>query len=289
MSDRHTIANGYLSATVRSNGAELCSLQDATGQEMLWQAGPEWPRHAPVLFPIVGELRDQTLRVDGHDYRIGRHGFARDRGFAWGARTATSCRLVLHDDPQTRAMFPFGFRLSLDYTLTDDALEVTYTIANTGAAVLPCSAGAHPAFRWPLADGADKSDHVLEFEVEEPEPIWRLDRNGLLLPNPAPTPVIGNRLSLDPDLFDADAIVMQRPRSRSLRYAAPGAPTIEVSWEGFRDLGIWSKPGADFLCIEPWYGTASPADFDGAFRDKPGLMLIPPGDRRVLIYRIRFC
>ncbi|MBS0561966.1 MAG: aldose 1-epimerase family protein [Proteobacteria bacterium] len=289
MSDRHTIANGYLSATVCSNGAELCSLQDATGQEMLWQAGPEWPRHAPVLFPIVGELRDQTLRVDGQDYRMGRHGFARDRRFAWGARTASSCRLVLHDDPQTRAIFPYGFRFSLDYALADDALEVTYTVVNTGSVVLPCSAGAHPAFRWPLADGADKSDHVIEFEIEEPEPIRRLDSSGLLLPNPVATPVIGNRLALDPDLFDADAIVMERPRSQSLRYAAPGAPTIEVSWEGFRDLGIWSKPGADFLCIEPWYGTASPADFHGEFRDKPGLMLIPPGDRRVLTYRIRFC
>jgi galactose mutarotase-like enzyme len=107
-----------------------------------------------------------------------------------------------------------------------------------------------------------------------------------------PSPVQGNILKLDPALFDADAIVMDKIASRSVRYGAPGATTIEVSWDGFRELGIWSKPQAeqaDFLCIEPWHGTASPAGFTGDFTRKPGLMLIPPGDRRVLVYRVRFC
>jgi galactose mutarotase-like enzyme len=292
MSDRHTIANGYLTATVKSDGAELCSLEDGSGQEMLWQAGPQWPRHAPVLFPIVGELRDEQMTVGGHTYRLTRHGFARARRFAWGSRTATSCRLVLHDDLQTRPIYPFGFRFAIDYALTDDSLEVTYTIANTGNTVLPASAGAHPAFRWPLADDIDKAAHHLEFEQDEPAPIRRLDSDGLLKPDPVASPIVGNRLTLDPALFDADAIVMDRLVSRSVRYGAPGAPTIEVSWEGFRDLGVWSKPqaeNAEFLCIEPWYGTASPADFTGDFPSKPGLMLIPPGDRRVLVYRVRFC
>jgi galactose mutarotase-like enzyme len=292
MSDRHTIANGYLTATVKSDGAELCSLEDGEGQEMLWQAGPQWPRHSPVLFPIIGELPDERYEIGGHDYRMTRHGFARSRRFAWGARTATSCRLVLHDDLQTRAIYPFGFRFAIDYVLTDDSLEVTYTIANTGNVTLPASAGAHPAFRWPLADDIDKTAHYLEFELDEPAPIRRLDSAGLVKPDPVPSPVQGNILKLDPALFDADAIVMDKIASRSVRYGAPGATTIEVSWDGFRELGIWSKPQAeqaDFLCIEPWHGTASPAGFTGDFTRKPGLMLIPPGDRRVLVYRVRFC
>jgi galactose mutarotase-like enzyme len=291
MSDRHTIANGYLTATVKSDGAELCSLLDAAGQEMLWQAGPEWPRHSPVLFPIVGELKDERLTVSGHVYRMTRHGFARSRRFAWGARSATACRLVLHDDAQTRAIYPFGFRFSIDYLLADDALEVTYTIANTGGVVLPASAGAHPAFRWPLEDGIDKTAHRLEFSDPESAPIRRLD-NGLLRPEPIASPIDGTVLKLDPVLFDEDAIVMDQLASSSVRFSAPGTPTIEVSWDGFRQLGIWSRPSAesaDFLCIEPWFGTASPADFDGDFLVKPGLMLIPPGERRVLVYRIRFC
>ena len=102
-----------------------------------------------------------------------------------------------------------------------------------------------------------------------------------------PTPIAGRTLALEPALFAADAVILPDPASRSVRYTAPGAPAIEVAWEGFRQLGIWSRDGGDFLCIEPWHGTASPADFDGEFRDKPGLMLIPPGERRTLSMRIR--
>ena len=100
---------------------------------------------------------------------------------------------------------------------------------------------------------------------------------------------MGRTLALEPALFAADAVILPEPVSRSVRYTAPGAPAIELAWEGFRQLGIWSREGGDFLCIEPWYGTASPQDFDGEFRDKPGLMLIPPGERRTLSLRIRLC
>jgi len=110
-----------------------------------------------------------------------------------------------------------------------------------------------------------------------------------LLGPPQATPISGSMLALDPALFEADAIILDQVASSSVRFTAPGAEAIEVSWEGFRELGIWMRPGGDFLCIEPWYGTHSPADFDGEFRDKPGLMLIPPHDKRVLTMRIRLC
>src|SRR6204780_5942092 len=109
MMDRHELSNGTLSATVKSDGAELCSLRDASGEEVLWQALPVWPRHAPVLFPIVGRLKDDTLRHNGRDYRLTQHGFARDHSFAWLNRTPTACRLGLHDDPKTRPISPFAF------------------------------------------------------------------------------------------------------------------------------------------------------------------------------------
>ncbi len=288
MMDRHTLSNGTLSATVKADGAELCSLLDAAGQEMLWQAEPVWPRHAPVLFPIVGRLKNDELRHQGKSYRLTQHGFARDRRFAWLNRSATSCRLVLRDDADTRAHYPFAFRLEIAFTLDDDVLETSFTVANPGRDVLPASVGAHPAFVWPLADGVEKQAHVLEFADPEPEPIRRLD-GGLIKPDPVPTPIVGQTLPLAPSLFDADAIILDQPASTSVRYAAPGAPAIEVAWEGFRQLGIWSRAGGDFLCIEPWCGMASPADFDGEFRDKPGLMLIPPGERRVCTMRIRLC
>jgi galactose mutarotase-like enzyme len=293
MMDRHALSSGYLSAVVKADGAELCSLCDSEGTEMLWQAEPVWPRHAPLLFPIVGRLKDDQLRHQGKTYRLTQHGFARDRSFAWLNRTATSCRLVLKDDGQTRAMYPFAFRFEVGYTLDDDALTQSFTVVNTGRSVLPASVGAHPGFAWPLAPGADKAAHVLEFEQAEPAPVRRLS-GGLLDPAPQPSPIQGNALVLKPGLFAADALILDQPASRAVRYTAPGAESIEVSWDGFTELGLWSRMSGpdscgDFLCIEPWHGTHSPADFDGEFIDKPGLMLIPPGDRRVLTMRIRLC
>jgi galactose mutarotase-like enzyme len=290
--DRHALSNGYLSVVVKSDGAELCSLRDATGTELLWQADPVWPRHAPVLFPIVGRLKDDRLLHRGKAYRLTQHGFARDRRFAWLNRTATSCRLVLHDDGQTRAIYPFAFRFEVTFSLTDDALEQSFTVVNTGREVLPASVGAHPAFTWPLG-ATDKGAHVLEFDQPEPAPVRRLT-GGLLAPAPVASPVLDQTLALAPSLFADDALILDHPASHSVRYTAPGAEAIEVSWDDFMELGLWSRMTgpetcADFLCIEPWFGTASPADFDGEFMDKPGLMLIPPGERRVLTMRIRLC
>jgi galactose mutarotase-like enzyme len=257
----------------------------------LWQAHPVWPRHAPVLFPIVGRLKDDTLLHQGRSYRLTQHGFARDRRFAWLNRSATSCRLVLHDDPETRAIYPFGFRFEVAFALDDDALEQSFTVVNTGRDMLPASVGAHPAFVWPLGEGAAKTEHMLEFEQPEPAPVRRLS-GGLLRAGGEPSPIRGDTLALAPGLFADDAVILDQVASRSVRYTAPGAEVIEVSWDGFEQLGVWTRMTgddacADFLCIEPWHGTASPVDFAGEFRDKPGLMLIPPGDRRVLTMRIR--
>lgn len=287
MQNRHTLESAYLSVSVQTEGAEMCSLRDASGQELLWQAGAEWPHHAPILFPIVGELAGGAYLHNGRRYEMRRHGFARDKKFAWLQRTPTRCRLVLHDDAETRAQYPFAFRFEVSYTLDDDALEIGFTITNTGRAVLPASAGAHPAFIWPLAEDVAKTDHVLEFSDAEASMIRRINPQGLLRAEAAPSPIRDRVLRLDPRLFEADAVILDAVRSASVRYGAPGAPTIEVSWEGFSQLGIWQRPGADFLCIEPWAGHASPVGFEGDIMDKPGMMRIVPGEKRVLTHRIR--
>jgi galactose mutarotase-like enzyme len=285
MMDRHVLSNGTLSATVKADGAELCSLCDAAGEEMLWQAAPIWPRHAPVLFPIVGRLKGDELRHAGKTYRLTQHGFARDKRFAWLNRTVSGCRLVLHEDADTRAVYPFAFRLEVAFNLNDDTLEQSFTVSNPSRTVLPASIGAHPAFIWPLAEGVAKSAHMLEFAEPETGPVRRLD-NGLLRKDPEAF-TVGSALPLDPALFAKDALILSDPVSNSVRYSAPGTAAIEVSWQGFSQLGIWARDGGDFLCIEPWHGTASPVDFDGDFMSKPGLMLIPPGEHRTLLLQIR--
>jgi galactose mutarotase-like enzyme len=285
--DSHTISGDAITATIKTHGAELCSLQNADGVELLWQAGPQWPRHAPLLFPIVGRLRNDELRHRGKVYPMTQHGFARDHRFEWVSREPSSCKLVLTDCEATRARYPFAFRLEVAYSVVGADLDVAFAIANTGDETLPASLGGHPAFNWPLLPGLAKQAYALAFSDEEPASIRRL-KDGLMRARPEPTPIRGKMLSLSESLFDDDAVILDRLASRSVRYAADRGPSIEVSWQGFRELGVWSKPGgAPFLCIEPWHGFASPADFDGEFTEKPGLMHLAPGERRSLGYRIR--
>lgn len=275
-----------ISATIVGQGAELVSLRDAEGTELLWQAGPAWRRHSPVLFPIVGRLKGDQLRHRGQNYPMTQHGFARDRRFAWAEQRPSSCTLVLTDDAESRIHYPFAFRLAVSYSLASRQLGVTFEVANTGDEMLPASIGAHPAFNWPLLQELPKEAYRLTFADNEPAPIRRL-KDGLMVPTPQPTPIQGRTLALSELLFDDDAVILDRPASTSVRYAADRGPAIAISWHGFNELGIWSKPGgAPFLCIEPWHGVASPVDFDGEFTDKPGVMLIEPGAKRTLTYRI---
>ena len=279
--DAYTISAHPLAVTVKADGAEMCSLAHAQHGEMLWPALPIWPQHSPNLFPIVGQVVGDVVRFGSHAYPMARHGFARRRRFAWVDNSPQRCVLELTDDDATREHYPCAFRLRIGYELAAGTLIVRYTVENPGAVPLPASVGAHPAFRWPLANGIAKTAHTLEFAQPEPAPIRRL-RDGLLERETFATPIAGRTLALDESLFAADAIVMDRLASSSLTYSAPGAPAIDVGWEGFRDLGIWSKGGGDFVCVEPWYGYASPVDFDGPFPTKPGLLHIPPGEERKL-------
>lgn len=283
--NEHTISESGLRATVRALGAELCSFQ-GPGGEMLWQAGPVWPRHAPVLFPIVGRLKNDVLRHEGREYRMTQHGFARDRAFAWGARATDHCRLVLTDDEFTRAMYPFAFRFEMEFRIADGALCVTYRTVNTGDVMLPASQGAHPAFRWPLTDGVAKEAHFLTFEADETALVPRLE-SGLLGEACHPSPIVDRVLALNERLFAADAIVLPAPASRWVRYIAPGTAGLEMRWEEFPSFGIWMRPPGNFLCLEPWAGMTSPVEWDGDFVDKPGVVLIAPGDKLVSRFSLR--
>lgn len=285
MDDRHSMTTGRLKATVLAHGAELCSLRGADDVEAIWQAGPPWPRHAPVLFPIVGKLANDTLRVDGREYRMTQHGFARDRDFTWVSRTTTSCRLALGDDAETRAIYPFGFRLELAYELRADELEVTFTVINTGDAPLPASLGAHPAFNWPLLPGTPKDTYELVFSDHEPGPVWNV-ADGVLTREPVPSPIHEGHLDLASRLATDDTTILHPPASRSVTYGPVGRPMTQVGWEGFPELAIWSRHDADLVCIEPWIGFTSPAGFDGEFRDKPGIFTLNPGASRTATMHI---
>jgi len=177
--DIHRLHQAGTEATVALVGAELQSLR-LGGLDLLWTAEPLWPRHAPLLFPVVGGLKGDTLRHLGEAFPMPRHGFARDRAFTWRGRAATTCALELRDDATTRAAYPFPFRLTVSYTLAASRLRMDVALHNPADAPLPASLGLHPAFRWPLIPGIPKTAHRLVFETDEPAPMGRLDAAGLL-------------------------------------------------------------------------------------------------------------
>jgi galactose mutarotase-like enzyme len=279
--DIHRLLQNGREARIAALGAELQGLR-LGGLDLLWTAGPLWPRHAPLLFPIVGGLKGDAFHHRGTTFPMPKHGFARNRKFTWVSRTSTGCTLALQEDADTLLAYPFPFRLTVSYELEASGLRMAVALHNPGPAPLPASLGLHPAFRWPLVPGIPKSAHRLVFETDEPGPIRRLDAAGLLAPEPHPSPIQDRQLPLQEELFQDDALIFLESRSRGLRYEAKGGPRLALHWEGFPHLGIWTKPdpGPAFLCIEPWDGYASPANWDGEFSEKPGSFLVAPGGSR---------
>ncbi len=280
------IANQQIRAEFVELGAELRRFQPIQGPDLLWSGNPEvWGRVSPVLFPIVGQLKGNVLRHGGKIFPMERHGFARDRAFSLMRLSREACTWMLRDDDQSRDQFPFPFELWITYSVEGPVLKAVYEVRNPGKEPLPASLGAHPAFRWPLA-GGQREAHRLVFAKPESAPIARVS-DGLLDAHPYPNPVDGNVLKLRDDLFTQDALIFDQLQSRSVRYMAPGALGVEFSWDGFQQLGIWTKPGSDFLCIEPWAGMSSPTGFDGEFATKPGIFSVEPGGHRFFRWSAR--
>ena len=281
------LRGGAGTAEISEHGAEPHSLRGSDGHELLWQAGEAWRRHAPILFPIVGRVPDDTISVDGRSYPLTQHGFARDLEWEVVTSDESSATLRLLDSDQTRARFPFAFELTAHYAVDDDGLVTTYEVSNPADVDLPVSIGSHPAFAWPLEPGAAKTGHVVVFDEPEPAPIRRLDHT-LVLPEPEASPFDGATLRLDPALFATDAIVMDQVAGHGLRYLAPSGRGLRMTWDDSFDLFVvWSRPGgADLLCLEPCVGGAAPIDFAGDLRDKPGIRVVAPGESLRASYRI---
>lgn len=236
-----------------------------------------WAGRAPILFPIVGMLAGGTYRIGGKSFTLSRHGFARGKSFEVVANTSSSATLRLRSDASTLAVYPFPFELEVSYALASATLSVTALVRNVGTEALPASLGFHPGFRWPLPNGAGRAEHFIEFESDEPAPVRRINSEGLLTPERLPTPVVQRRLALVDDLFRDDVLIFDRLNSRSLRYGTEHGAKIEVRFPDATFLGLWTKPGAPFICIEPWQGVTDPVGFTGDFTHKPGVFTVAPG------------
>lgn len=269
------IASGDLSATISPLGAELQSLTDREGRELMTNADPAyWSGRAPLLFPIVGRLHNDELRVDGRTYPMQKHGFARKSLFELIECGIDHALFRLSDSPDTRAQYPFAFELDAEYRVDGVTLFQTVTVRNKGDHVLPFSFGYHPAFAWPLPYSGAREAYAMRFQQPEPGTLRRVTPYGTIDPASKPSPVDGDILHLSDSLFDDDALVWESIESRSLTYGVPGLPSLQMEFPDTPSLGIWTKPGAAFICVEPWAGMADPQDYAGEFADKPGIILL---------------
>jgi len=273
------IRSGAVTAAIDPLGAELVSLRDAQDREWMSDGDPAyWTGRAPLLFPIVGKLNGDTYRLDGKEYALPQHGFARRRDFTLVEQAANRARFRLVDDDASRAVYPFAFALDAAFTLTDATLAMEVTVTNRGDVPMPASFGFHPAFAWPLPGGGVKEAHRIVFEHDEPAPLNRIE-GGLIGAADRATPVEGDTLWLRDDLFADDALVWEAPDSRALRYGCEDGPELAIAFPDMPTLAVWTKPGARFICIEPWQGHADPAGFTGEIWDKPGMLRLEPGER----------
>ncbi|WP_419808972.1 aldose 1-epimerase family protein [Sphingomonas sp.] len=281
------ITSGQLTAAIDPLGAQLSSLRDAGGRELMTDADPAfWTGRAPLLFPVVGRCAGDTIRVGGRDYPMQQHGFARKSTFTIADRAPDCVVFALTDSAATRAQYPFAFRLEVAFLLVGATLAVDVTIANPADTPLPASFGFHPAFAWPLPYGHDRADHRIVFAADEPDAIRQIGADGTILPVSRPSPLDGRELPLTDELFAQDALIWDHVHTQSVTYGAATGPQLEITFPDTPMLGIWTKPGAHFVCVEPWHGIADPQGFAGDFRDKPGVFSVPPGGSKHIALRV---
>lgn len=282
------LSDEHLTAVINPFGAELSSLRDPEGRELMTDADPRWwTGRAPLLFPIVGRLAGDRYRVDGRDYSLPQHGFARRREFALVGKTAATAVFRLEADAETRAAYPFSFSLDVAFILRAGALEICVTVTNHGDAAMPFSFGYHPAFAWPLPYGARPDAHRILFDAAEDAPIRRVARDsGLIASDAEMTPVVDRELRPTFAMFERDAMIWDRLASRGLLWGADGSPNLRIEFPDTPWLALWQKPGAHYLCIEPWAGMADPAGFAGDIWEKPGIMQLPRAATRCFRLRV---
>jgi galactose mutarotase-like enzyme len=273
-----TIRSKELVVEINNKGAELCSVKNNSGQEFIWQADKDiWPRHAPVLFPIVGRLKEDQFFYEGKKYSLPQHGFARDREFELVGSGEDSCIFRLSSDTASKNNFPFDFILEIDYTLKGNCLAVNYRIKNNSFTVMYFSIGAHPGFICPLSPSEKFEDYYLEFEQDEL--TFTFLQGGLLSKNHRGVRLSERKLFLKENMFDQDALILENKQVNKISLCSTESDRrITVECKDWPYFGIWSKKGCNkFICLEPWYGITDAGDSDQQLKNKKGIISLASG------------
>lgn len=275
-----TLENAYLKIALASKGAELQRIWHKQNElDYLWSGDPKyWGKYSPILFPIVGSLKEDTYFYKNMAYQLPRHGFARELEFLKEQLSATQAQFTLGHDAQTLAVYPFAFSLQVLYTLDENQLTCTYKVSNPGYDELLFSIGAHPAFAVPLLPETQYSDYYLQFNITENLHRWKL-QNGLVDDHAVPVPTENGQLKLSPELFYEDAIVLKHLQSTSIELrAAEQERGLRFEWKDFPFFGIWAAKDAPFVCLEPWCGIADSVHHNQQLTNKEGIITLQPNE-----------
>ncbi|MFD2939304.1 aldose 1-epimerase family protein [Flavobacterium notoginsengisoli] len=265
-----TISNSKLNASIKHAGAELFSIKDNENKEFIWEGNPDfWGKHSPVLFPIVGTLKNNTYTIKEKEYQLPRHGFARDMEFELIEKTENKAVFSLKSSEETLKKYPFKFELQLIYTLNENSLDLEYKVINNGNEKMPFSIGAHPAIALP----DNFEDYALQFEKKEELKYYLLE-NDLISSKTKILETNNNVIPLNYELFKNDALIFKTLNSKSLTILKNAKPYVKVDYKDFLSLGIWTKENAPFICIEPWLGYSDTDQNTGDLYKKEGILIL---------------
>lgn len=285
------LKNSLLEISIHSVGAELQKISAVNNAlQFMWDGNPEvWSGHAPNLFPIVGELKDGKYLYDSKSYNLSRHGFARhSHGFVLSDKSDSRLTFTLEYSEKTLLVYPFKFKYSVTYELVANAIHITYTVKNSDDKNIYFCLGGHPAFKCPVYPNETYEDYSLQFEHPETSQTHLLNlKTGLFTSDTEAVFDTPNSIALNYHLFDKDALVFKDLKSRKVTLKSKKhGEILSFNFEDFPFLGIWAKPKANFVCIEPWQGLADSEDSNQILKQKEGIVALEENQTYSATYTI---
>lgn len=278
-----TISNSVVSVTINHKGAELISLKRIdSNNEYIWEGNPFfWGKHSPILFPIVGTLKNNSYKYKNHTYELSRHGFARDMDFDLVSYKESEAVFLLSSNEITKEKYPFEFELQIIYTLRNYELTIGYQVINKSYYAMPFSIGGHPAF----ALNKNFEAYSLQFETDENLISYQLE-NDLLSEMTKSIDLIKNILPLTYSLFEQDALIFKELKSKQIQILESGIPILNFKFNDFPNFGIWTKVNAPFVCLEPWAGYSDVLNATGNILEKEGIQILEPNSSKEFNFSI---
>ena len=276
-----TIKNNFLQISVKKTGAELCSILSLnSGKEYMWNADPKfWGSHAPVLFPIIGSLKNGSFYYENKQYSVPKHGLIRNNNKLKVNATKTDrLEFSLMYDDESLKLYPFYFEFKVSYILSEKSVVVDHEVINHSLDTpMYFSLGGHPAFNCPINADESYSDYYLEFELDEDIDAWKIQKDGLLGPNKQPLTIDHRKWSITENMFDGGALIIKHLKSKKIMLKSKKSDQVlSIDFTDFSNLALWAIPNAPFICIEPWIGLPDTYDSDQQLLHKEGIIKLEP-------------